>query len=335
MFKTNEANVWIDALKVRAGAIDPSLAHPKALALAYGNEKILPALAKMAGVVLTGHGVSSAGSADDFANLLADSLAGVVVNQYRVHAEHRKLAKFGSVPNYKTKYFANVNQNSGMLEVDEAGEISQDFVIASGQGLPANVKSYAKIVKVNREVIVNDEFDTVSNVLVNLGARAGRLEAGAFYSLLESNPVLDDSENMFHVDHGNQMTPAVLSDSSLGAGVEALRNQEIEAGEPSGNKAKFLLVSPDLELAAIKIVHQCGLDIEVICSPWVSSGTWYLFADPEAAPVIALLYLFGQKNGLSVTGNRAKNSRAFALRVAYDFGLVPVSRIGVIKGSVA
>jgi hypothetical protein len=331
------AQIWCDALKIRAGVLDASLADPKSRRIADSQERVLGPLAEATGMSLGGgnSGVVRAASADDFSDLLAESVVGLVVNRYRAHADHRRLAKIGNVPNFKTHYFANINQTTGMPAISQGGEISQDFVVESGQGLPVNLSSYAKIVNIGRTTIVNDEYDLVFNTVASVGTRAGRLEAGAYYSLLESNPALDDGESMFHVDHGNLMTPAAISAGSLGAGIAAMRNQEIEPGEKSGHKARFWLVSPDLELDAVKLVHESGLDLEVICSPWLTAGTWYLFADPKLAPVIALVYLTGQKDGLSVLPHRNKKAQTAAIRIACDFGVVPVGRIGVIKGSIA
>src|SRR5690606_37309926 len=112
-----------------------------------------------------------------------------------------------------------------------------------------------------------------------------------------------------------------------------LRKQPLRRGEPAYNKARYLVASADEEGNALAICESLGGKLEVIASPNIAEGAWYVFADPEKAPVIHRLVLRNSdprpvRIDQAKSGFKDDTSR---YKVRADIGVAITSRIGVIK----
>lgn len=331
-----------DAILIRAGAakIDSGCLHPGASGLVTDQGGVLKSLCESYGQAAQGvtgcsrMSILAAGlTSSDFRNALSSAMQKVTVSRMALGSSHRKICREIDVPNFKSNEFPLVDLDFLWEEVADGGEYNSDLRCVAGPGAIARLKFFGKNVLISREVIVNDNIELLARMFGAAGATAVRHEGKLVYHLLESNPTLGDGEPMFHGDFGN-IEAAALSAASLGAAMGRLRNMKTPAGNVCDLAAAVLVVSAELEFAARDLVHGAGLaEIEVISSAWLPAGRWYLTADPEQAPTIALLRLSGAPWGVSVVPRKSPQTfDGICLGIRFSTGCVQLGRVGVIKG---
>ena len=329
-----------DAFAIRSGMDIPD-PHPIAEQIGRMPMKELAAQFGEAWSARTGKPLSPAFNAfkagltsSDFGAAMGEGLRLMMLHVFDAMAEHRRITAPLEVRDFRTLDLDFLDIDGTLAPTGEAGEIrSQDTGVIVQNGGSAQLTSYARTLYISRVVIINDSWNILQRAFASLGGSSARLENAMVFQTLEANPTLGDSEPTFHSDHGNIVADA-LDASSLGAAMAALRNQTTPSGQTAGHAARVLAVSPALEYAARKLVHEAGLDLEVIASPNIAAARYYLFASPTAAPVVTRLHLPGAANlPFRLEPTRPGDGRdGMALKLTTDLGVSVVSRVGVIRG---
>ncbi|MDP1682210.1 MAG: hypothetical protein Q8L39_10615 [Burkholderiales bacterium] len=331
-----------DALMIRAGlltAADP-IVHPEAGALAAGGGNLIAEMAKFCADVATqtrspgaaGRGPSAGFSRSDFGSALADVLRTAAFVRMAANMQHEQLCTRLDVTSFVPRMFPMVAIDSSLALVNELGEFVES-VLASSGGLSAQLKTYGRDVLVSRQVLLTDDISLVAGAFANFGGAAARREARLVYGLIESNPALADGELMFAAGHGNVLA-AALDESNLGVAMGMLRSLPDPFGEKSNFDAAVLTVEGRLEAAARRIVKDAGLDLEVVASPWLAVGRWYLQPSPDIAPVIGLLRLAGSKYPARIepkSDDLSRDGSLFGVRA--DTGVVGLGRTAIRGGA--
>ncbi|MBQ0719121.1 MAG: hypothetical protein KBT88_12185 [Gammaproteobacteria bacterium] len=327
-----------DSMLIRAGALNSNLAHPQAKRHLDNNDNLTRSLADSFAPIRSGSSASSITasglSSSDFKNVFADTLAIISSQSFTQNMSHRELCSILEMPNFNEHSFPKVGVAFTLEKRTEGAESKNVINLLPGSGLTSKVDTYSKQIKLSREVLANDEIEAITAHFSAGGTAALRTEKTLAYGLLESNPTLGDSEAMFHTSHGNLMTAATFDLAAIGLAVAAMRRQTLQgSSEAADLKARFLVVSPELEAEALAIVHLNGLGLEVVSSPLIGALNWYLLADPSVAPVIGLLLLDKKNRGPEVAAIRPKKAfdgTTFAIR--HDAGVVALGRSGAVKG---
>lgn len=341
--------VLADAFKIRAGCLPAGAAHPDARELlAQDQDHGILFEAAVLGAIGGAHegwkgtpdqAFARGWSTSDFSGFLATSLQDVVFHRHAQHAEHRAICSERPAKNYMLASFPSLAFGGEIEEVPENSEVT-GYSMAESAGLSAKLKTYGTALVVSRKAIQNDSVEAIAEAFGSVGTALARKEARACYELIESNPTLADSEPMFHADHGNLLTD-VLSVASLGTAMQRLRDNPTPAGEPADLPAHVLLVNSSLELTAINLLAEAKrseqIKLVVVASPHITAGRWYLFADPNQAPVIGRMTLHGASGPRVGQSNRLKNIKTeriegLAMAVFHDFNFVPLGRVGVVRG---
>lgn len=328
-----------DAAALRAGLITAKAAHPDAPLLASGDSNLLQQLAiacvpdnvrsaNPAGVFGRGIGTS------DFQNTLSSLLRSATVGRLNSQARHRAFCDMRPLKSFAPHDFPRVDSDMSLLELAEGAE-GPLIEVGDSAGLTARIRTWGRNVNISRAAILNDDVGFLVSLAANAGANAARLEAGLCYSLLEANPTLADGESLFHAGHGN-LIPAALDETNLFSAMAALRDQLTPAGITADLDAKFLVCASGLEGLARKLLHVAGLsEITVIAAAGLPAGRWFVFADPEQSPVIALLHLEGSNGGLLIGPAKRKadtTTDGVMLGIRHDAGVVAVGRVGCVRG---
>jgi len=344
-FRADSMEALRDAILMRGGIIPHGgHVHPSAASLADSDTALLKSMAVMLGSTGSGRaGALPAGAlafgigTDEFAGSLADLMRSASLGGMIPHVAHRKIVDTRSVPNFLVHKFCSADIDVELVgELRELAEISHVVRIEDSAGVPGSIKTYGRNIGISRSLILADDIGLVASMATRAGAAAAHLEAQAVYGLLESNPTMTDGEAMFHAGHGN-IQAAALDASALGAAIGQLRRMTTPAGAVGNLDAAFLVVEPDLEYTALKLVRDAALPVTVIGSAWLAAGRWYLMASPAAAPVVALLRL-GRSRGdvqfWKTDKGALKNFDGVVMGVRFEFGVAPVGRMGAIRGGV-
>lgn len=331
------------AIMLRGGLLSPDNAavHPEALALSRSSESLIPRLAKFCAdkEALTrsasarARSPSAGFSTTDFGNALASVMRVAVHRQLAANMDHTRICSEVNLPNFMPHKIGGARIDTTLLPADELGEF-QDASFDDAPGLPAQLGTFGRNIHISRELLLTDDIGLITETIGGFGASAARLEAKTVYELLQSNPTMGDGEPMFDSEvHGNVL-PLTFGEVNLSQAMGMLRDRRYEpaaGGEPQNIAAAVLLVSNPLEMLAKNIVHQSGLNLEVIAAPWVLAGDWFLFPDPALVPVIGLLRLSGSKTPVLVDAKRDDLARdGTLLAVRADVGAVPLSRTAIM-----
>lgn len=278
----------------------------------------------------------------DFAAVLAETAAALIAQVYSASNAHRRISKSVPVKNYLPATFPSmdVSETDGADPVFEGGE-AVSVRIETAEGLTAKLKRRARVFAVSRVAIVNDELDTVMLAIAQAGALYARTEAKSVIEIMTNNVTLADSRSMFNATDGNLISAAALDLANLGTAFSVLKRQKTLAGNEAGNNAKFLLVAPEQEVAALALVRNITLDagaapIEVLSLPEIPSGTWFVLADPAVAPVVGFMTLRGMKSTTQTVAARVESSSGGAydgvgIGVENIHSAVALGRVGAVK----
>ncbi|WP_440978575.1 ClpP-like prohead protease/major capsid protein fusion protein [Sphingomonas pseudosanguinis] len=194
--------------------------------------------------------------------------------------------------------------------VNEAGEFkNKPIPDLAKEKIRATTKG--NIINLSRQAIVNDDMEVFSGLAVDLGRAAKLTIEIDVYALLNSNPLMNDGVPLFDAAHGNLASsgtpPTVVA-------FDAIRVAMASQKDISGNE--FLDIRPAIGLFPIglggsaRIVNGSQYDPDsvnklqrpnivngmlenIVDTPRLTGSAYYLFADPNIAPAIEVVFLNG------------------------------------------
>ncbi len=169
-------------------------------------------------------------------------------------------------------------------------------------------KKYERGVNFTWEMLINDDLGAFRNIGRELGMAAQNTVNDFVISFLGGNPIIYDSQYLFHADHNN-IGSAALSESALAAAVTSMREQTSEKGNPLNIEPGYLVVPPELEFTAKKLVNSTLVPggslndvnvlqgmVEVLVEPLLTdSDNWYLIAKPSSIQTVEIGFLGGRE----------------------------------------
>lgn len=265
-------------------------------------------------------------STSDFPGLLGDAARKAVLKGYQeVESQVGEFTRAVSVPDFKPTTLVGLGAFSDLLVVPEGGEYK--YGTFSEQSQSMRLVTYGRLFSITRQAIINDDLGIFSDVPRKLGQAARRTIAKAVFDLIISNPTLADGKTLFHADHGNLLTGAAISTTSVDQMRVAMGKQKDSDGntirvpmknlltplalgglartvrdsqnEVSGSKN---LTTPNIVRGTFDVIDDGRLDAD-------SATKWYGVADPAYVDGIVIGYLDGnqtpyleQHEGFTVDG---------------------------------
>jgi HK97 family phage prohead protease len=237
---------------------------------------------------------------------------------------------------------------AGNLElVPEGGQFQQDFL--GEASARTKVATYGKLFSLTRQAIINDDLGLFSKIATKYGSAAKRLVNKMVYAQLTGNIKMQDGVALFDNKHGNVAgTGEALSVKAIAKAITAMRRQKGITGDATLNiTPKYLVVPPELEMAAYQIVNSTaavdgvnsgvvnpykGRFVVVADAELTDPDAWYLVADATQHDTIEVTYLNGvetprleTRQGFEVDGIEYK--------VAFDCGVSALDFRGVFKNA--
>lgn len=278
-------------------------------------------------------------STSDYPRLVADGLQALVARSFASKAEHLRFCAVVPVKKLgePIDHLGFIDPHVELLPVGELAEIERFLAPRPAAGVPDVIlRTFARIVTISREAIINDELGSFTSFVKQLGVSGARLESRLVVDALEGSPVLDDGEPLFDALNGNVLASAFTA-TTLGQALALLRKQTLPSGELSDLAGKHLVVSAELEMLARQAVLDAGLDLVVTVMAELPDTRWYLLADQETQPVVGVLRLFGTETPTMVEPASRTALKTFdgtGVRVRADVGAVLLSRTGLVRGGV-
>jgi ATP-dependent protease ClpP protease subunit len=257
------------------------------------------------------------GTRSDFPVLLENVLHKMLLAAYAIAPDKwRKFCAVGSVQDFRDHPRLRIGSLSQLSELLETGEFAQmHFPDAKKEVIKA--KTYGNIIGLTRQAIVNDDVDGFARMVTMLGrASALTIEINVF-ALLALNsgtgPTMNDGQVLFHSSHNNiDGTSAVPDQAAFERGRILMASQLEPNGKDYTDLRPNVWLGPIGKGATARAAIKAEFDFdqsnkfmkpnvvrdlvgEIVDTPRISGNRWYLFADPNIAPVIEVVFLQGEE----------------------------------------
>lgn len=269
-------------------------------------------------------------STSDFSSILALTAQTILRAAYdEAPMAHRIVFRRTTNSDFKTKQLISVAAGSTLPELEEGGQIAQRAPVAAYTGYA--LKTYAGIVTMTRQMIVNDDFGLFARTAQQRGRAAAETERKVVWDLIKSNP-----GSFFHTDNGNTTSAGAGSTVTLPllAGArQAMRDQTDLDGTPSNILLRSVVAGSATELdweqllsplyvptAAGTVVPGTLRNTQLVIEPAITDDSWYGFADPAQVDTIEYAYLAGAE-GVQLDQRVGFSTDGMELRALLDFGV--------------
>src|SRR5690606_16173465 len=106
-----------------------------------------------------------------------------------------------------------------------------------------------RLFAITREAIINDDLTGFTRIPRAMGRAALRTIGDLVYAVLTSNPTMgEDGKALFHSDHGNLLTGAVISTGAVDAMRVAMGKQRLPGQTSGGSNIRLAYVLTPLAL---------------------------------------------------------------------------------------
>ncbi len=285
----------------------------------------------------------------DFPGIFTDAMNVTLLARYQVAAPsyRRWAARYGAT-DFRVQNVIRAGDFPSLQAVNEAGEIKNGTFSESKEQFIVN--PYAVMLRISRQMIVNDQLGAISQVLGSAGDRVGDWENGIAYSRLAegsgAGPVLlTDTKRVFHTDHGNLAgTAAAIGITSVGIGRASMMKQTTLDGIKANFIPATLLVGPDKLTEAEQLltsitpaqpsnaVPEAMRRLVPVGDSNISGNAWYLFADPNAAPCFVYGYLEGFE-GPRLSSEDVFDVQGMKVKLEHDFGVAAIDYRGGFRNA--
>lgn len=261
------------------------------------------------------HELKESGSTSDFPNMLANVMHKVLIQKFKgVNSPWREYVAKGDLADFRTADRVIIDEAPDLLEVEEDGNYVDSTI--SDNKYQIQLKTYGRTFVIGRRVVINDDLNVIRQTPARFGRSTGRTLAKKIINAIEGDGNTYDGKSLFHLDHANSGNDTLANTSAgiaaVAAAMTKIEKATDETGEKMGLAAKYLLVPPDLEDTAMRIVRgteftpvstdggstQMGKATRLtpLVEPFMSSTTaWYVMADPQDCPVVEVGFLNGKE----------------------------------------
>lgn len=281
----------------------------------------------------------------DFPSLLENVANKVMLARYEAAApSYRTIASQRNFTDFKPHSMVRPGDFPNLLQVGETGEVKAGTVSESKEAV--SLATYARQIRISRNVLVNDDLGAIQDILGSIGQRIADFENATFWSLFLSNPTLaTDSTAVWASGHGNLAgSGSAISDTSIGAGWAAIMKQTSLDGMKLNIMPRYLVVGPDQLTAALKATtvitnpsstsnaNVQGAQLVPIADANITGNQWYMMAEPARAACFVYGYLEGN------AGPQTRIDEPFgvlgtAMQVVLDFGVGAIDYRGTYKNA--
>lgn len=282
-------------------------------------------------------------STSDFPELFGGIIDRLLRAQYDYVPEYwDKIARQTTVSDFRARGLYKAGVANGMKEIKEGGEIQYTNLEMSAETI--QVATFGEGIRYTRQAFINDDlgvFETIPQAFVR---HWSTLRGNIVWALLTANGKMSDGKSLFHADHKNLVSGA-LSETALAAAKTALMTQRDINGEIIRAQPRYLIVAPENEMMAKKLVTQTTPTkiedvnvfagaFDIIVEPRLSNSPdeWYLAADPNAVDSLYYAYLNGSE-GLRVESTEEFRTDSMDYAVRGDFGAAAIDWRGIVKSS--
>lgn len=230
-----------------------------------------------------------------------------------------KWCGLGSASDFKTMTRVLLTEAGGFTELGAGGELKKGQMTEEKEQYA--ITTQAKMDKLTREDIINDDLSVLTKKPMRLGAQGRRRVGELVYAHLLGNPTMGDNKVLFIAAHKNLNTGKALNETNLQYAITQFRKQVDKAGKPIKVSPKYLVVPPELEFTGRKLLESTEIFIkgdtdgvagnknvlngllQLVVEESLSNASytghsatsWYLSADPVLTDTVEVGFLNGRQ----------------------------------------
>lgn len=293
----------------------------------------------------------------DFPILLENALHKILIGAYNAQPwTWNRFCKIGTLSDYRAHGRYQLSSFSDLAVVNEHGEYA-DGTLGDGVKESITAQRKGRILQLTPEIIVNDDLGFLVDLTATLGRAAGRTIEKDVYTLLGLNsgagPTLADGNPLFYASRSSgtniDSTSAAPTVTSFDTAANILRSQKDVSGADFLDLEPAIWLGPVTKGGAARVVVNSEYDPDansklqraniarnivrdVVVSPRLTGNRWYMFADPNIAPVIEVGFLDGVREP-QIKQDENFRTEGVAWRVTHKYGVAGVSYIGAVTNA--
>jgi len=278
-------------------------------------------------------------TSSDFPLLLASAGNKMLETGYALAApSYRRFFARRRFNDFKAHSFLTAGDFPSLAQLNPGGEITRGTISEKREQItPA---SYARGVAVTRQMLVNDDLGAFADFGTMIGRRIADWENATAYAVVNTasgdGPTLvEGSAAVFGTAAGraNKASSATtVTATALGLGFNAMKSQTSLDGLKLNIQPRYLVCSVVQEFVASQFASSSvipstagGVNVfsgryEVVSDANIPSNRWYLFADPDAAPVYVYGYV-GENEVPQVRVGQPMGVDGTVVEVVHDFAV--------------
>lgn len=258
---------------------------------------------------------------------------------YRLLCRRRDLSDFRPAPHYRP------GDMPALEKLVEGGEITFGTFSESREYLM--VAPYGQGIAFSRQMLVNDDYGAIDDLLNSYGERVIAFEERLFWTLVlsaaKAGPTLQSTGRaIFNTTDGSLAAAGGdISTATAGAARAAMRKQKSLDGLFVQSEPKFIVTGPDKETAAdtllaaivpneVSKANPFAGALTKVVSPEIPDNSWYLFADPAKVP--AFIYsLLESYTAPRLTLQSPFETQGLRAKVEHDVGFAAIDFRGAYR----
>lgn len=292
--------------------------------------------------------LQAAFSTIDIANVLTNTANKFLMEGFNgIDPSWRLMAAIGSVSDFKEIAGYRGVGSFRFEAVAPDGHIPHGTISNTGYGNKAD--TYAKMLGITRQDMINDDLNVLTGVPRGLGRGGAMALLHAFWTEFMDN-------SAFFAAGNNNLTAGALGLTGLATAVAKFGKQTDENGDYVLATPRYLVVPTELEPTAMDLYSQLNLvgggtttfgqnryvgKYQPISSPYLSdtrftgnsTTAYYLIADPNDIPVIEVVFLDGQETPTVETADVDFDQLGIQMRGYFDFGVRKQEFRGGVKST--
>ncbi|UYK82302.1 peptidase S14 [Xanthomonas sacchari] len=294
---------------------------------------------------LVGRAFTQSGS--DFPILLENAMHKALQSAYALAPDTwSRWCATGTVSDFRAHNRYRLGSIGNLDALNELGEF-KNKTIPDGEKASITAGTKGNIINLSRQAIINDDLGAFIGLAVTFGRAAKRTIEADAYAYLASNPTMSDGIALFHASHGNLGTTGAPSVTAIDEARVLMASQKDVSGNDFLDLRPAVWLGPLSYGSAARVANNSeydpdannklqrpnavrGLFRDVVDTPRIADTKWYMFADPNDAPVIEVAFLDGvtepfldQEDGFSVDGVRWK--------ARLDYGIAAIDYRGAAR----
>jgi phage head maturation protease len=277
----------------------------------------------------------------DFAHVLGNAGARTVRRSYdAVKRTYLPFVNETDLPDFRSVERVSLGDAPKLMKTAEGAEITYGTMGDSAEIY--KLAKYTRAIGISREALVNDDLGVFQKTAAAFGVSAGTTESDAVYGIFTGNPKMSDGNALFSAKHNNVIAEP-LTVAGLSVAKSTLRKQKSAEGNAMDIYAAFLIVGPDLEFEAFKMVSPVtaalagdvnphASTLQVIVDNRITGTEWFLSCSPDGFDVIETGYLDGAR-GVQVETFDAPDRDGVKIIAKLDFAAAPIDWRGLVKST--